>query len=66
MASDDYARVVAPQEEEALVLEVVVAVQPVLQSQVREHVARLRYPHLSDTAGMDTVLTDSMVWLSLN
>ena len=60
MAADDDAGVVAPEEEEALVLEVVVAVQPVLQGQVREDVARLRYPHLSDTARMDTVFTDSM------
>lgn len=43
MAAYDHARVVDPQHENVMLFKVVVAIDPVLQRQIREHVVALRY-----------------------
>ena len=48
VAPDHHAGVVAPQEQQPLVLKVVVSIEPVLQGKVGEDVGRLRYEHLPD------------------
>ena len=52
VAADHHAGVVAPQEEQPLVLKVVVPVEPVLQGEVGEDVGRLRYENLMRGIGI--------------